>query len=158
VWSDEELKVSVVIPSNQWNVETQSASFDVAVRLDKAQTGARATLALVRERIRNYGDFQDVVREIESSVASSVGYQSLGSGYLALDPYTAHDIRYTKDIDGTLFHNRMVVFYSRDLAYVLSMSCPQDALGQNDADFDALVKGVVIKKVRKDITPKGAPR
>jgi hypothetical protein len=158
VWSDEELKVSVVVPSNQWQVETQSASFDVAVRLNNAQTGGRATLALVRERIRNYGDFQDVVREIESSVASSAGYQSLGSGYLSLEPYTAHEIRYLKNIDGTMFFNRMVVYYSRDLAYVLSMSCPQDMLGQNEADFENLVEGVVIKKVRKDITPKGAPR
>jgi hypothetical protein len=52
----------------------------------------------------------------------------------------------------------MVVYYSRDMAYVLSMSCLQDNLEQNEADFDGLVKGVVIKKVRKDITPKGAPR
>jgi hypothetical protein len=43
VWSDEELKVSVVIPSSQWRVETQSASFDVAVRLDKVQTAYATT-------------------------------------------------------------------------------------------------------------------
>ena len=158
VWSDEEHKVSVVIPSTQWQVETLSASFDVAVRLDNPQTGARATLALVRGRMRNYGDFQEVVREIESSVASSAGYQSLGSRLLSLDPYTAHEIRYLKTVDGTTFFNQMVVYYSRDMAYVLSMSCGQDSLEQNETDFENLVKGVVIKKVRKDISPKGAPR
>jgi outer membrane biosynthesis protein TonB len=157
VWSDEQLKISVVIPSAQWRVETQSASFDVAVRLDNVATGARATLALVRERMRDYGDFQAAVREIERSVASSVGYQSLGSEPLRLDPYTAHEIRYLKNIGGATYYNRMVIYYSRDMAYVLSMSCPQDELGRNEADFDDLVDGVVIKKVRKDITPDGAP-
>jgi hypothetical protein len=44
------------------------------------------------------------------------------------------------------------------MAYVLSMSCPQVNVEQNEADFEELVKGVVIKKVRDDITPKGAPR
>jgi hypothetical protein len=141
-----------------WQVETQSSSFDVAVRLDNAQTGARATLAMIRERMRNYGDFEDVVADIENSVSSSTAYQPLRSGPLHVDPYTAHEIRYLRDVDGTTYYNRMVVYYSRDMAYVLSMSCPRDKLEQNETDFEELVKGVVIKKVRKDITPKGAPR
>lgn len=158
VWTDEELKVSLVIPSSAWNVETQSDSYDVAVRLINLDTGARATLALVRERMRDYGDFQEVVREIEESLVSSQGHQSLGAGLLTVDPYTAYEFRYLKTTDGTSYYTRMVVYYSRDLAYVLSLTCLQDALEQNEEDFDALVSGLVIKKVRKDITPKGVPR
>ena len=158
VWTDEALKVSLVIPSSAWNVETQTDSFDVAVRLSNLDTGARATLALVRKRLRDYGDFQEVVREIEASLVSSQGYQSLGAGLLTVDPYTAHEFRYLKSTDGTSYYTRIVVYYSRDLAYVLSLTCLQDALEQTEEDFDALVSGLVIKKVRKDITPKGAPR
>ncbi len=158
VWTDEELKVSLVIPSSAWNVETQTDSFDVAVRLSNHDTGARATLALVRKRMRDFGDFQEVVREIETSLASSQGHQSLGTGLLTVDPYTAHELRYLKTTDGMTYYTRMVVYYSRDLAYVLSLTCLQDALEQTEEDFDALVSGLVIKKVRKDITPKGVPR
>jgi hypothetical protein len=158
VWTDEELKVSLVIPSSVWRVETQTASFDVAVRLSNPETGARATLALVRKRMRDYGDFQEVVGEIETSLVSSPSFQPLGSGLLTVDPYTAHEFRYLKTSDGMKYYTRMVVYYSRDLAYVLSLTCLQDSLQQCTADFDALVSGLVIKKVRKDITPKGAPQ
>lgn len=158
VWTDEELQASLVIPSTAWTVETQEASFDVAVRLDNPRTEARATLALIRRRMRNYDDFQKVIRDVESSLVSFPNYQPLDSGPLLLDPYTAHEFRYLKTADGTTYYSRMVVYYSRDLAYVLSLTCPEDMLEQSEADFDALVRGLVIKKVRKDITPKGGPK
>lgn len=158
VWTDEELNVSLVVPSSFWKMQTATSSFDVAVRLEHPDTGAWATVGLVREKLRSYKDFQKVVRAIESSVASSPGFQSLGSGLLSLEPYTAHELRFSKDIEGVSYFNRMVIFYSKDLAYVLSLSCPQQALEQSEADFDALVRGFVIKKVRKEIVPKGAPK
>jgi hypothetical protein len=139
-------------------MEAMSASFDVAVRLDNPHTGARATLALVRQRMRNYKDFRKVIREIEEAASAGANFQPLSSGLLLLEPYTAHEFRYSKDVEGVSYYNRMVIYYSRDLAYVLSLSCPQEAVEQSEADFDALVRGLVIKKVRKDITPKGAPK
>ena len=158
VWTDEELDVSLVIPSSGWRIETQSASFDVAVRLDHAQNRARATLALVRRKIRNYDDFLEVIRDTETSVASSPSYQPVSSGHLPLQPYTAYELRFRKDSEGESYYHRMVVYYSRDLAYVLSLSCPDAQLASCEEDFEALVRGLVIKKVRKDITPKGAPK
>jgi hypothetical protein len=110
VWTDAELKVSVVVPSASWQVETQSSSFDVAVRLDNAQSGARATLAMVRERMRDYGDFKDVFTDIENSVSASATYQPLRSTPLVLGAYTAYEIRYLRDVDGTTYFNRMVVY------------------------------------------------
>ncbi len=157
VWTDEELDVSLVIPSTGWAVETQSASFDVAVRLDHSLNRARATLALVRKKIRNYNDFLEVIRDTETSIASSPSYQAVSSGHLPLPPYTAYEFRFRKDSDGESYYHRMVVYYSRDLAYVLSLSCPDAQLASCEEDFEALVRGLVIKKVRKDITPKGAP-
>ena len=117
-----------------------------------------ATLGLIRQRMRNYKDFQEVVRDVDRSIASAPGYQSLSSTPLPLDPYTAHELLYLKDIEGENYFNRMVIYYSRDLAYVLSLSCPEVSQEQCQGDFDALVKGLVIKKVRKEITPKGAPK
>ena len=128
------------------------------MRLENPTTRARATLALIRQRMRNYKDFQKVVGGVEQSLASSPSYRGLSSGPLLLKPYTAHEFRYIKSADGVSTFNRMVIFYSRDMAYVLSLSCPEQLREQNEADFDALVQGLVIKKVRKDITPKGAPQ
>jgi hypothetical protein len=157
VWTDEELDVSLVIPSSGWSVETQTASFDVAVRLDHSQNRARATLALVRKKIRDYDDFLEVIRDTETSIANSPSYQPVSSGLLTLPPYTAYEFRFRKDAGGESYYHRMVVYYSRDLAYVLSLSCPDAGLASCEEDFEALVRGLVIKKVRKDITPKGAP-
>jgi hypothetical protein len=157
VWTDEELDVSLVIPSTGWSVETQSASFDVAVRLEHSQTRARATLALVRGKIRDYDDFMEVIRDTETSVANSPSYQPISSGRLPLPPYTAYEFIFRKDFGGEGYYHRMVVYYSRDLAYVLSLSCPDSQLASSEEDFEALVRGLVIKKVRKDITPNGAP-
>lgn len=158
VWSSDELKVSLVVPSAAWRMQSNSAPFDVAVRLDHRQTGAKATLGIIRQRMRSYKDFQKVVRDVDSSIAAAPSYQSLGSGPLRLEPYTAHEHRYLKGVEGVSSYNRMVIYYSRDLAYVLSLSCPWGSEEQNEVDFDAFVKGLVIKKVRKDITPKGAPK
>jgi hypothetical protein len=49
-------------------------------------------------------------------------------------------------------YNRLVVVYSRDLAYVLSLACPESREADNATDFEALVRGLVIKKSRKDLT------
>jgi hypothetical protein len=47
--------------------------------------------------------------------------------------------------------NRIVVVYSRDLAYVLSLTCPESRLPDNEADFEALVRGLVVMKPKKDL-------
>ena len=158
VWTNDELDVSLVFPNVTWQMQNISTSYDVAVRLDQPQTGAMATLGLIRQRMRNYKDFQKVVQDVDRSIAAAPGYQSLSSTSLPLDPYTAHELLYLKDVEGVNTFNRMVIYYSRDLAYVLSLSCPQVSQEQCQGDFDALVKGLVIKKVRKEITPKGAPK
>lgn len=158
VWSNDELSVSLVVPTAAWHMQNISASYDVAVRLDQPQTGAMATLGLIRQRMRNYKDFQKVVQDVDRSIAAAPGYRSLSSTPLHLEPYTAYELRYLKNVEGVSYFNRMVIYYSRDLAYVLSLSCPQSSQEESRADFDALVKGLVIKKVRKDITPKGAPK
>lgn len=158
VWTNDELNVSLVVPTAAWHLQNISASYDVAVRLDQPQTGAMATLGLIRQRMRNYKDFQKVVEDVDRSIAAAPGYQSLASTPLHLEPYMAYELRYLKGVEGVNYFNRMVIYYSRDLAYVLSLSCPQSSQEQSRADFDSLVKGLVIKKVRKDITPKGAPK
>jgi len=158
VWTNDTFDVSLVVPTVAWQMQSISASYDVAVRLDQPQTGAMATLGLIRQRMRSYKDFQEVVRDVDRSIAAAPGYQSLSSTPLPLDPYTAHELLYLKDIEGENYFNRMVIYYSRDLAYVLSLSCPEVSQEQCRGDFDALVKGLVIKKVRKEITPKGAPK
>jgi len=158
VWTNDTFDVSLVVPTVAWQMQSISASYDVAVRLDQPQTGAMATLGLIRQRMRSYKDFQEVVRDVDRSIAAAPGYQSLSSTPLPLDPYTAHELLYLKDIEGENYFNRMVIYYSRDLAFVLSLSCPEVSQEQCRGDFDALVKGLVIKKVRKEITPKGAPK
>jgi hypothetical protein len=108
--------------------------------------------------MRNYEDFREATREIEESLAATASYQVVDAGLLSVEPYTAYEIRSTKEVSGTSYTYRMVVFYSRDLAYVLNMYCPQEALGQNEDEFEALIEGLVIKKTREDITPRGVPR
>jgi hypothetical protein len=158
VWTDEELGVSLVAPSGDWQMPPMTASADVAVQLTNPRTEARATLALIRQRMRNYNDFQKAAREIEDSLVAASSYQILGAGPLSVEPYTAYELRFSKDVQGVSFFYRVVVFYSRDLAYALSMSCPEEKLEENETEFEGLIQGLVIKKTRKDITPKGAPR
>lgn len=158
VWTDEELGVSLVAPSGDWQMPPMTASADVAIQLTNPRTEARATLALIRKRMRNYNDFQKVAREIEDSLVAASSYQILGAGPLTVEPYTAYELRFSKDVRGVSFFYRVVVFYSRDLAYALSMSCPEEKLEENETEFEGLIQGLVIKKTRKDITPKGAPR
>lgn len=158
VWTNEELEVSLVAPSGDWRIPPMTASIDVAVQLTNPRIQARATLALIRQRMRNYKDFQKVARGIEDSLVTTSSYQYIGAGPLSVEPYTAYEIRFMKDIEGVSFYYRIVVFYSRDLAYALNMSCPQEKLEENEAEFEALIQGLVIKKTRKDITPNGAPR
>jgi hypothetical protein len=134
------------------------ASYDVAVQLVKTGGEARATLALLRRRLNNYKDFQKVVRETENEVAASPGFRSLGSDPLALGPYTAHELRFTKQVGDDATYNQIVIYYSKGLAYVLSLACPESELGANESDFDGLARGLVIKKSRDEITPKGRPK
>jgi hypothetical protein len=49
-------------------------------------------------------------------------------------------------------YNRLVVVYSRDLAYVLSLTCPESRVAENENDFEAMIRGLVIKKSRSDLT------
>ena len=52
VWSNDDLHVSLVVPSASWTIEDMPPSFDVAVALDNESTEARATLALIRQELR----------------------------------------------------------------------------------------------------------
>jgi hypothetical protein len=152
VWSNEELHVSLVVPSAAWVIEDKPASFDVAASLANASTEARATLALIRQKIRGEGDFRDVVQGVERSISQAPGFRPIANGPLVLEPYTAYESRFVKNAGSIPVFNRLVVVYSRDLAYVLSLSCPESRTEENAADFEALVRGLVVKKSRKDLT------
>jgi hypothetical protein len=144
--------VSLVVPSSAWVIEQMPPSFDVAASLANASTEAKATLALIRQELRGSGDFRDVVRDVERSISQAPGYREMANGALALEPYTAHEFRFVKDAGFVPVFNRLVVVYSRDLAYVLSLTCPESRTRENEADFEALVRGLVVKKSRKDLT------
>ena len=152
VWSNEELHVSLVVPSASWHMEDMPPSFDVAVALDNSVTEARATLALIRQELRGKKEFQRVVANIETSIASAPGYQQISTGAVDLDPYQAHEFRFTKNVGFVSVYNRLVVVYSRDLAYVLSLTCPESRVAENENDFEAIARGLVIKKSRRDLT------
>ena len=120
VWSNDELKVSLQIPSGEWQLDDMPPSFDVAVALERGTTEARVTLALIRQELRGEKDFRELVSGIESSISKAAGYQSIANGEVELDPYAAHEFRFTKKSDSVDVYNRLVVVYSQDLAYVLS--------------------------------------
>ncbi len=152
VWSNEELHVSLVVPSAAWVIEQMPPSFDVAASLANASTEAKATLALIRQELRGAGAFRNVVRDVERSISQAPGYREIANGALTLDPYTAHEFRFVKDAGFVPVFNRLVIVYSRDLAYVLSLTCPESRTQENEADFEALVRGLVVKRARKDLT------
>lgn len=127
-------------------------SFDVAASLANASTEAKATLALIRQELRGGGDFRDVVRDVERSISQAPGFRQIANGPLTLDPYKAHEFRFVKDAGFVPVFNRLVIVYSRDLAYVLSLTCPESRVQENEADFEALARGLVVKKSRKDLT------
>ncbi len=158
VWTNDELGVSLVVPSAAWQVQDMVASFDIAVQLEKREGDARATLALIRRSMRSYKDFHKVIGEVESSVAAAPGFRFLGSGPLDLGPYTAYELRFIKQVADLPVYNRIVAYYSKDLAYLLSLACPEPRLGENQDDFDGLARGLVIKKARGELTPKGKPK
>jgi hypothetical protein len=152
VWSNAELQVSLVVPSASWTIEDMPPSFDVAASLANASTEAKATLALIRQKLRGSGDFKNVVRDIERSISQAPGFRSIANGPLDLDPYIAHEFGFVKAAGFVPVFNRLVVVYSRDLAYVLSLTCPETRIQENEADFEALVRGLVVKKSRKDLS------
>jgi hypothetical protein len=152
VWSNEELHVSLVVPSSAWVIEEKPPSFDVAASLANASTEAKATLALIRQELRNQGDFRDVIRDVERSISQAPGFRQIANGPLTLEPYNAHEFRFVKDAGFVPVFNRLVVVYSRDLAYVLSLTCPESRTGENEGDFEALVRGLVVKKSRRDLS------
>ena len=152
VWFNEELQVSLVVPSASWRLEDMPPSFDVAVTLDNHVTEARATLALIRQELRGRKEFHKVVVEIETSIALAPGYKRISAGAIDLDPYQAHEFRFTKNVGLVSVYNRLVVVYSRDLAYVLSLTCPRSRAAENESDFQTLTRGLVIKKSRNDLT------
>ena len=108
--------------------------------------------------MRDYESFLEVVGEIETSVSATSSYRSLGSGALDLGPYTAHELRFVKEIGELPIYNRIVAYYSEDLAYVLSLACPESRLAENQDEFDALVRGLVIKKAQAELSPRGKPQ
>jgi hypothetical protein len=152
VWSNEELQVSLVVPSAAWAIEEMPPSFDVAASLANSATEAKATLALIRQKLRSAGDFKNVVRDVERSISQAPGFQPIANGPLTLEPYTAYEVRFVKDAGFVPVFNRLVIVYSRDLAYVLSLTCPKSRAQENETDFEALVRGLVLKKSRKDLT------
>jgi hypothetical protein len=152
VWSNEELQVSLVVPSASWAIEDMPPSFDVAVALASERTEARATLALIRQPIRGEKAFRNVVRDVETSISQAPGYRSIKNEAIALDPYSAHEFAFLKNVGFVPVYNRLVVFYSRDLAYVLSLTCPEGRQADNANDFEAFVRGLVIKKSRRDLS------
>ena len=158
VWTNDELGVSLVVPSTAWQVQDMVASFDVAVQLKKKEGEARATLALIRRSMRSYKDFRKVIGEVESSVAAAPGFRLLGSGPLDLGPYTTYELRFIKQVANLPVYHRIVAYYSKDLAYLLSLACPETRLAENQDDFDSLARGLIIKKVRGELTPKGKPK
>lgn len=151
VWSNEELHVSLVVPSAAWVIEEMPPSFDVAASLANASTEAKATLALIRRKLRSEKDFRDAVQDVEGSVFQTSGFRPITNGPITLEPYNAHELRFIKMVGFVPVYNRLVMVYSRDLAYVLSLSCPESRAGENEADFEALVRGLVLKKPRKDL-------
>lgn len=152
VWSNEELHVSLVVPSAAWVIEEMPPSFDVAASLANASTEAKATLALIRRKLRSEKDFRDAVQDVEGSVFQASGFRPITNGPITLEPYNAHELRFMKMAGFVPIYNRLVMVYSRDLAYVLSLSCPESRAGENEADFEALVRGLVLKKSRKDLS------
>ncbi len=152
VWSSEELQVSLVVPSAAWVIEEMPPSFDVATSLANAATEAKATLALIRQKLRGSGDFRNVVRDVERSISQAPGFRQIANGPLTLDPYKAHEFRFVKDAGFVPVFNRLVIVYSRDLAYVLSLTCPESRVQENEAEFEALVRGLVVKKSRKELS------
>jgi hypothetical protein len=152
VWSSEELQVSLVVPSAAWAIDEMPPSFDVAASLLNSSTEAKATLALIRQKLRGSGDFKNVVRDVERSISQAPGFQPIANGPLTLEPYTAYEVRFVKDAGFVPVFNRLVIVYSRDLAYVLSLTCPESRARENETDFEALVRGLVLKKSRKDLT------
>lgn len=150
--------MSLSLPSPAWTIRDAGASFDVAVQLDKPETEARATLALVRRPLKNYSAFQKALQEIESSAASSPGYRPIVSRSVNVSSYWAYDLRFVKDSDGRTSYNRLVSFYSKDMVYVLSLTCPEERLADNNSDFEALVSRLVIERPREEVTPRGAPK
>jgi hypothetical protein len=152
VWSNDELQVSLAVPSSAWTIEEMPPSFDVAVTLENKTTEAKATLALIRGKIRSEKEFARAVKDVDTSIAQAPGYRAIENAELSLDPYTAHEFRFVKSAGFVPVFNRLVVFYSRDLGYVLSLTCPESRREENTADFEALVRGLVIRKSRKDLT------
>ena len=118
---------------------------------------ARATLTTITRSMRDYEAFEKLAAELYSSVAYLPGFQSLSEGRLSIGSYTVHEFRFLKNGEGTDVYNRMVIFYSKDLAYVLDMMCPSNLRSENEPDFDAFVQGVEIMKSRRDLSPPGAP-
>jgi hypothetical protein len=142
--------VSLVVPSAAWVIEEMPPSFDVAASLANASTEAKATLALIRRKLRSEKDFRDAVQDVGS--VFRLRDWAITNGPITLEPYNAHELRFIKMAGFVPIYNRLVMVYSRDLAYVLSLSCPESRAGENEADFEAFVRGLVLKKSRKDLS------
>jgi hypothetical protein len=151
-WANDDLKVSLAVPSSDWHVQDMPPSFDVAVTLTNPSTEARATLGLVRGPMRGRNAFLRVVDDVASTIEVGAGYQEIESGEMMLEPYHTYEFRFWKSVGFDNYYNRLVVFYSRDLAYVLSLTCPEARADANAAAFEALVRGLVIRKSRGDLS------
>ena len=93
-----------------------------------------------------------MLSDIRTSISRSPGFRPLNDGTLDLEPYTAHEFRFLKMVDGADVFNRLTVVYSRDLVYVLSLTCPNEKATDLQADFNAFVRGLVVKKSRRDLS------
>ena len=52
-----------------------------------------------------------------------------------------------------MYFSRLVVFYSQDVAYVLSLSCPEGRREENEAEFETFIDGIEIDKTPGELAP-----
>jgi hypothetical protein len=121
--------------------------------MENAQTRGRATLTLLQAPLGTDADYQQVLREIEATISSSPGYRAIASGPLSNRNYIAYEFRFLHIAGGESLYTRLVVYYSRDLAYLLTLISPAERLADNEPDFETLLDGLSISKPREELTP-----
>ncbi len=152
-WSNEELQIALTLPSSPWVLEEVPVSFDTSFRLNNPDAQSQISMALMHRSMRSRAEFQNVVKEVGDSISTVPGYQNLSAGPLRLDSYTAHEFRFlTSSASGPAF-NRLLVVYSRDLAYLLKLTCPEARVADNSPDFENLVNSLVINKPSNELRP-----
>ena len=146
-WTSDALQVSLQIPSSEWTFVNDDGS---AVSLSNPLSDATATLTALDRPLHKRSQFEELVEEIVSIVEAKP-HRPLSGSHLALDPYSAYEIRFATDDGEEEIYHRWVVVYSKDRAYWLRLACRMSLLASSSADFDAFVLGLVIRKPREEI-------